>query len=198
MTAPDDPRPLLEFWFSDYATPLWFEKNDAFDEALRQRFANQQRDAADGKLAHWERAPNSALALVLLLDQLPRNLYRGSPRAYASDPMARATAEHAIARGFDASTPIARRFFFYLPFEHSESLADQDRCARLFRAWCDEKLAMIRDPVARDEIERHYWFIERHREIVRRFGRFPHRNEVLGRPSTEAEIAFLKEPNSAF
>lgn len=197
MTA-GDPRPLLEFWFSDHARPLWFEKSDAFDEELRHRFGSQQRAAADGQLAHWDDGPEGALALVLLLDQLPRNLFRESPRAFATDAQARATADRAIARGFDMATPLDRRFFFYLPYEHSEKLADQDRCAVLFRAWADARLADARDGSERERIERHYWFVERHREIIRRFGRFPHRNQALGRPSTEAEVAFLEEPHSGF
>lgn len=198
MTAPDDPRPLLEFWFSDAVRPLHFVKDPVFDEELRRRFAGQQRLAADGALAHWERAPDSALALVLLLDQLPRNLFRGSPRAFATDSMARETADRAIARGFDDALPVDRRWFFYLPFEHSENLADQERCMALFRRWAEPQFARITDTKEREELERHLWYVERHREIIERFGRFPHRNEVLGRPSTEEELAFLKEPNSGF
>jgi uncharacterized protein (DUF924 family) len=198
MTATDDPRPLLEFWFSDYARPLHFERNDAFDAELRHRFGAQQRDAADGRLAHWERTSDSALALVLLLDQLPRNIYRGTPRAFASDALALGTADRAIARGLDAAQPVDRRWFFYLPFEHSEKLADQQRCIALFRAWAQPQFAALTDAQAREELERHLWFVERHREIIGRFGRFPHRNEMLGRPSTEEELAFLREPHSGF
>jgi uncharacterized protein (DUF924 family) len=198
MTAPDDPRPLLEFWFSDYARPLHFVRNEGFDEELRRRFAAQQRDAADGRLAHWEHASDSALALVLLLDQLPRNLFRNSPRAFATDPLAREVAGRAIARGFDAAQPVDRRWFLYLPYEHSEDLADQDRCVALFRAWAAPQFAALSDSAARAELERHLWFVDRHRDIIVRFGRFPHRNEALGRPSSEEELAFLKEPHSGF
>jgi uncharacterized protein (DUF924 family) len=198
MTASDDPRPLLEFWFSDFAKPLHFKVDAGFDEELRRRFGAQQREAADGRLAQWERDPDSALALVLLLDQLPRNLYRRSPRAFATDAMGLATAERAIARGFDAAQPADRRWFFYLPFEHSEKPADQARAVELFRAWAAPQFAALTDTREREELERHLWFVERHREIIERFGRFPHRNEALGRPSTEEELAFLKEPHSGF
>jgi uncharacterized protein (DUF924 family) len=197
MSAPDDPRPLLGFWFSDDVRPLHFQVNPAFDEELRRRFGTQQR-AADGQLESWERNADSALALVLLLDQLPRNLFRRSPRAFATDAQALATAERAITRGFDAAQPPDRRWFFYLPFEHSEKRADQDRGVALFKAWAAPQFAALTDTKAREELERHLWFVERHREIIERFGRFPHRNEALGRPSTDEELAFLKEPNSGF
>ncbi|MEX0808428.1 MAG: DUF924 family protein [Dongiaceae bacterium] len=193
MSAETDPRALLDFWFSAYARERWFVKEDAFDAELARRFSGQQRAAADGKLADWEAAPESALALVLLLDQLPRNMFRSSPRAFASDADARAVATRAIAHGFDRETPLDRQFFFYLPFEHSEALADQDRCVDLFREW-----AAAHGPEAAERLREHLWFVERHHEIIRRFGRFPHRNQTLGRTSTEAEIAFLTEPNSGF
>ena len=198
MSTPDDPRPLLEFWFSDYAKPLHFEVNAAFDEELRRRFASQQRDAADGRLSSWERNADSALALVLLLDQLPRNLFRRSPRAFATDTQALAVTNRAIARGFDAATPSDRRWYFYLPFEHSEKAEDQARAVELFRNWAAPQFAVLTDTKEREELERHLWFVDRHREIIDRFGRFPHRNEVLGRPSTDEELAFLKEPHSGF
>ena len=198
MSAPDDPRPLLEFWFSDYAKPLHFEVNAAFDEELRRRFATQQRDAADGRLSTWERNPDSALALVLLLDQLPRNLFRRSPRAFATDTQALAVTNRAIARGFDAATPSDRRWYFYLPFEHSEKPEDQAHAVELFRNWAAPQFAVLTDTKEREELERHLWFVDRHREIIDRFGRFPHRNDVLGRASTDEELAFLKEPHSGF
>ena len=193
MNAAIDPRALLEFWFSDYARPLWFEKNAEFDAELTRRFANQQRAAADGHLAVWEAAPESALALVLLLDQLPRNLFRNSPRAFASDADARAVAGRAIAHGFDRDVPLDRRIFFYLPYEHSELLSDQDRSVALFRAWVG-----AHGPDPSEKLKEQLWYAERHQEIIRRFGRFPHRNQALGRPATEAEIEFLKEPHSGF
>jgi uncharacterized protein (DUF924 family) len=193
VNAVIDPRQLIEFWFSDYARPLWFKKNADFDAELARRFASQQRAAADGQLAEWEAAPESALALLLLLDQLPRNLFRNSPRAFASDADARAAAGRAIARGFDREVPLDRRLFFYLPYEHSELLADQDRAVDLFRAW-----VAAHGPEPSEKLKEQLWYAERHQEIVRRFGRFPHRNLTLGRPSTEAEMEFLKEAHSGF
>jgi uncharacterized protein (DUF924 family) len=132
-------------------------------------------------------APLSCLALVLLLDQVPRNVFRGTPRAYASDAKARAVARVAIAAGFDAQLPPPQRAFLYLPFEHSELLEDQCACMALFEALPPEHLG-----------PRTLAIVARHHEIVARFGRFPHRNKVLGRVSTPEEEAFLLEPDSSF
>ena len=194
---PDTDRPriaaLLDFWFAagtpEWNQPrkVWWVKDPAFDEDLRQRFLDDHLRAASGALASWQDEPESCLALVLLLDQLPRNLFRGSPRAFATDPLAREVAGHALARGFDREMPKVRRSFLYLPFEHSESLADQHRCVRLFEA-------MAETPEDR-ETARHAHL---HRDIVARVGRFPHRNAVLGRETTPEEAEFLKEPGSSF
>ncbi len=185
-------RTLLDFWFAPPDNPedrseVWFRVDPAFDAALRERFLADHEAAAAERYEDWKAAPETCLALILLLDQLPRNLFRGSPRAYATDGMARAAAHHAIERGFDQLLTPVRRWFVYLPFEHSEDLADQELALRLFRALPEEgKTASALAAV------------ERHREIIARFGRFPHRNRVLGRVSTAEEEAFLKEPNSAF
>jgi uncharacterized protein (DUF924 family) len=186
-------REVIGFWFDPRAEKLWFEKNDAFDGEIRERFGDLMAEAAAGRLASWESTASETLALVIALDQFPRNVYRGSPQAFAADPLARAVAQRAIGRGFDMAIPRARRFFFYLSFEHSEDAAHQDRSVALFRAWVEasppEKLA---------EAQHHFAYILRHQEIVRRFGRFPHRNAVLGRVTTPEEEAFLKEPRSSF
>lgn len=181
---------LLAFWFGtpeapDYNQPreIWFTTDPAFDEALRQRFGSDQQRAAAGGCDGWLEAADPALALVLLLDQLPRNLYRGTAGAFATDAQARAAAREALARGFDQALPPVRRAFLYLPFEHSEDLADQETSLRLYGALGNEE--QLR-------------YARRHHEIVARFGRFPHRNRALGRPSTAAEEAFLKEPFSSF
>jgi uncharacterized protein (DUF924 family) len=185
---------LLDFWFGDPASPegerpreVWFTVDPAFDAALRARFLDDQRRAAAGDYDAWRAAPDSCLALILLLDQLPRNLHRGSPAAYACDAKARAMARHALERGFDRSQSPARRCFLYLPFEHSEDLADQALGLALFEALAGD----LDDPKALAAARRHH-------EIIARFGRFPHRNKVLGRLSTAEEEAFLKEPNSSF
>jgi uncharacterized protein (DUF924 family) len=185
---------LLDFWFGAPGSPhhdqwreIWFKADPAFDEDLRARFAAAQRAAAAGAYDDWQSSADGCLALVLLLDQLPRNLYRDTPAAFASDEKARAVARHALAQGFDRGLPDVRRCFLYLPFEHSEDLADQETSMSLFaalpsNATNDESLA----------------YAKRHYEIIARFGRFPHRNAVLGRKSTPEEEAFLKEPGSSF
>ena len=187
------PADLLDFWFSDQSRLHWFEKNAAFDAAIRERFEETLRAGATGELDNWARTAPGALALVILLDQFPRNLYRGSARAFAADARARAIASQAIDKRQDQDTALDRRFFFYVPFEHSESLADQERSVALFQAWAE-----AHDGRARDEALEFMPFIHRHAEIIRRFGRFPHRNEALGRESTGAELAFLQEPMSSF
>lgn len=185
---------LLDRWFGPPGDPgreaarqIWFESTPEFDAALRTEFLADHEDAAAGRLASWEASAEGALALVLLLDQIPRNIFRGSLRAYANDALARAAADRALARGFDRAVPCAWRGFFYLPFEHSEDLADQERALALFAA-------LLPTPESPDPL-RH---ARRHHEIIARFGRFPHRNAVLGRASTPAELAFLAEPDSSF
>ncbi len=166
---------VLDFWRA--AGPdKWFAKDDVFDQSIRDRFLPTYEAAAAYGLSGWEGAPEPALALVITLDQFPRNMFRGSARTYAADPLARAVAERAIARAFDRELPVTDRQFFYLPFEHSETLADQERAVALFRAMEDPELTK---------------WAELHLDIIRRFGRFPHRNAPLGRASTPEEIAFL-------
>jgi uncharacterized protein (DUF924 family) len=169
------PAQVLAFWRA--AGPdKWFEKNDAFDAEIRERFRDAYAAAAAGRLAAWEEDAEGALALVIVLDQFPRNMFRGDARTYAADPLARAVAQRAIARGFDQAYVPPERRFFYLPFTHSENLADQERCVALNRAAADE--------------EGTKW-AELHADIIRRFGRFPHRNSSLGRATTAEEQAFL-------
>jgi uncharacterized protein (DUF924 family) len=175
MTAVASPESVLAFWRA--AGPdKWFNKDTAFDDEIRARFLSTYEAAAAGQLADWERTPDGALALAIVLDQFPRNMFRGSARAFAADPLARAVADRALARGFDATMALGDRQFFYLPFEHSEALADQERCCALCRATGDAELTK---------------WAELHADIIRRFGRFPHRNPVLGRVTTPEEQAFL-------
>ena len=192
MSRIDD---ILDFWFGrpgdegcGEKRAVWFEKSDDFDAAIRDNFLADYEAAKAGQLDPMQRAARGALALVILLDQFPRNMFRGDPRAFATDAQAREVAGAAIACGFDrALTPVERRFF-YLPFEHGENLADQARCARYMREH-------LPPDAERDQsIE----YARCHRVIIERFGRFPHRNAALGRTSTPAEIAFLDEPNSSF
>jgi uncharacterized protein (DUF924 family) len=171
------PASVLEFWRA--AGPdKWFEKDASFDNNIRARFLDTYEAAAAGKLTDWETTPEGALALTIVLDQFPRNMFRDSPRTYAADPLARAVAGRALERGFDAPMALSDRQFFYLPFEHSEDLADQERCCALCRATGDADLLK---------------WAELHADIIRRFGRFPHRNRVLGRHTTPEEQAFLND-----
>ncbi len=169
------PTDVLAFWM-EAGPDRWFKKDDAFDAAILDRFVATYEAAADGKLADWEATPDGALAHVIVLDQFPRNMFRGSARTYAADPLARAVADRALARQDDRMVDPALRTFFYLPFMHSEALADQERCVALYRALGDAESLR---------------YAEDHADIVRRFGRFPHRNDVLGRATTAEEQAFL-------
>ena len=170
------PQPFLAFW-RDAGSRRWFQPDDAFDAALRERFLDLHEAAAAGMLTEWPATADGALALVLLLDQFPRNAFRGTPRMYATDAHARTAASAAITAGHDHAVDEELRQFFYLPFMHSEDLADLDRCVALNEAVGGESLRYARH----------------HRDIVRRFGRFPHRNAVLGRASTPEEERFLAE-----
>jgi len=167
---------ILAFWRT--AGPdKWFEKDDAFDDEIRRRFLSTYEAAAAGKFTAWEASAQGALALLILLDQFPRNMFRGQARAFATDPLARAVASRAILNGFDGAFPDLRSFF-YLPFEHSEDLADQERGITLYKAAGDA-----------DNLK----WAELHADIIRRFGRFPHRNAVLGRVGTPEEQKFLDD-----
>jgi uncharacterized protein (DUF924 family) len=166
---------IVSFW-RQAGPDKWFEKDDDFDRTIRSRFLAIHAAAARSELAAWEHGAQGALALVILLDQFPRNMFRGTAQAFATDPLARAVAERALVRGFDHATDALMRPFFYLPFMHSEMLADQDRCVRLYQAFGDAEL--LRYAVA-------------HRDVIAKFGRFPHRNRVLGRDTTSAEQEFL-------
>jgi uncharacterized protein (DUF924 family) len=185
MTTADD---VLAFWFEGDPNAwrdAWFRKSDEFD-AASAHFTGAARAARDGTFDTWADTPRGALALILLLDQLPRNLFRGTPEAFASDAKARLVAAATVARGFDAMLTATERVFVYLPFEHAESLADQDESVRLF--------GTLRGSMRDSTID----YAERHRAVIRRFGRFPHRNAILGRTSTPDEVAYLAEPGAGF
>jgi len=169
------PQDVVAFWRA--AGPdKWFTKDEAFDAECRRLFLAAYQAAAAGELADWENTAEGALALLILLDQMPRNMFRATPQAFATDPLAREVAERALARQYDQQYLPPERGFFYLPFMHSEHLPDQERCVALYRA-------------AGDDYGLNY--AEDHADIVRRFGRFPHRNVILGRTTTEEEQAFL-------
>jgi uncharacterized protein (DUF924 family) len=187
-------KAILEFWFGhpeepSYGKPrtFWFSKTPDFDRELASRFLEDYQKAAAGFLDDWVDWPETCLALILLLDQFPRNMFRGTPQAFATDWEALSAAQQAVARGYDREFLPVQRWFIYLPFEHSESLEDQRRCVKLFQQ-------ISHDPESASAIE--YAF--KHMEIIDRFGRFPHRNNILGRTSTPEEIEFLKQPGSLF
>jgi len=180
------PLDVLEFWFS-LDRKAWFAKDPAVDEAIRARFQALYERARNGGLADWMLEPRSCLALVIVLDQFPRNMFRGEARAFGSDAAAREAAGVIVDRGWDKALTPLERMFAYLPFEHSESLADQERC-----------LALMTELAAYPETADLPRWAEAHLAIIRRFGRFPHRNAALGRVSTPEESAFLRQPGSGF
>ena len=180
MTTESDQKAIseiIEFWFAEETKARWYDSTKAFDELCRERFGELNAKAAAGDLGTWEETAKGALALCLLLDQMPRNLYRGTAQAFATDPKAVDVATLAIERGFDQTLDLEKRKFLYLPFMHSERLADQERSVAISKALDDENML-------------HY--ANDHADIIRRFGRFPLRNAILGRESTPEEDAFLK------
>ena len=190
---PERARALLDVWFGppgdqlrEQHREIWFKSTPEHDAMLRDMFLADYKRAAAGELADWEAVPENALALVLLLDQIPRNIFRGDPRTYATDAMAREVAERAMARGFDQALPHHWRKFFRMPLHHSENLADQLRAAELFGA-------LPHDGVPEDRRGGLRRYGMPYPEVIARFGRFPHRNAILGRESTPEEIAFLAE-----
>ncbi|TCS61615.1 DUF924 family protein [Varunaivibrio sulfuroxidans] len=183
-------RNIVTFWFGDpgsddFAAPRrrWFVANPTFDDEIRNRFSEVIERARTGALDDMYCCPEGALALILVLDQFPRNIHRGTPQAFATDAKARALAARALDDGFDRALLPMQRLFMYLPFEHSEDIQDQLRA-----------VALIDALGAGEQVD----YARRHLEIIDRFGRFPHRNETLGRPSTPEERAFLKQPGSSF
>lgn len=200
MITPDD---VLEFWFGrlldDGSVPeersfRWWTKDQAFDASIRERFGEVLEAASRGELDAWKATPSGVVALVVVLDQLSRNAYRDTPRAFANDARALALAEQADARGdFDALPPM-QAYFLAMPFMHAESLEARERCIALFRRLA----ARATSEKVKKMLEGGADFAERHRVIVERFGRFPHRNAILGRQSTPEELAFLEQPGSSF
>ena len=202
MTGPAalDPRAteVLGFWFDEAATAAeasarWFGRDDAFDAAIRARFAALREEAVAGDLDAWLVDPRGRLALILLVDQFSRNLFRGDPRAFEHDPLARRWSLEGLDAGADRTLQPIERVFFYLPLEHSEALADQRRSVQLFTALRDEAPGD-----RRDEFDVFLDYARRHHDVIAQHGRFPHRNAVLGRTSTPAEAAYLAQPDAGF
>jgi len=176
-TAMQTPQDVIRFW-EEAGPDRWFQGGKDFDALCRERFLDLHLSAARAELSDWAEHAAGTLALILLLDQMPRNIFRGSAHAYATDPLARSTAQHAIEMGHDREYELELRSFFYLPFMHSESLADQERCVAIFETLPESASAS--------------WAVH-HCNVIKRFGRFPHRNALLGRQTTPKEQAWLDE-----
>ncbi|MGB3633823.1 MAG: DUF924 family protein [Rubrobacteraceae bacterium] len=190
---PSNPGEILDFWFGredeeGYGEfrEAWFQKDEAFDDQVRERFLDDYERAARGEYDGWREKPESCLALVILLDQFPRNLFRDDPRTHATDDKALDASREVIQKGFDKELLPFQRHFLYMPFMHSESLEDQQRSVALFQELAEEGGPDVKE------------YAEGHRDIVERFGRFPHRNEILGRETTPEEAKFLEQPGSSF
>ena len=188
------PEEVLAFWFGREGEEgygefreAWFSKDPVFDREIRDRFEAVYEEAAAGELETWKEEARSCLALIVVLDQFPRNMFRGDARMYATDGLALAAARYAIERAYDRELHPSQRVFMYLPFEHSENLEDQHRSVELFRKLAEE--------TGQEDL---LVYAVRHLRIIERFGRFPHRNEILGRLTTPEEAKFLKEPGSSF
>jgi uncharacterized protein (DUF924 family) len=179
------PRGIIDFWFREIPRERWFRSSPDFDADIRNRFEALWHEARKGALAHWLSSKEAALAFILLTDQFPRNMFRGQGDAFATDALALEAAREAHSKQYDREANPDERNFFYLPFMHSENLADQDFCVNLCREGLGEEHSS-------------YAYALRHREAVARFGRFPARNAALGRPTTKEEADYLKEHPSGF
>lgn len=178
-----DSQAVLEFWFQELGPKQWFAKDSTLDRTIASRFADLQARAARCELWEWRTSPHGRLAEIIVLDQFSRNIHRDDPRAFACDPLALALAQEAVAAGADEDLTAPERAFLYMPYMHSESSAIQAISLRLFN---------------QPGLEYNHKFAIDHKAIIDRFGRYPHRNRVLGRISTQEELAFLKKPGSAF
>ncbi len=193
---------IIDFWFGSNPddsvvakekSALWWSKNTQIDNEIRQRFESWVAKAAGGELWQWQTTPRGRLALILLTDQFPRNIYRDSAGAFAHDSQALAWCLNGIAQGLDLKLRPIERVFFYLPLEHSESLQHQEQAVKYFG-----ELFLMVSSESKPAFEEYLNFAVRHRDVIARFGRFPHRNKILGRESTADERAFLAEPGSSF
>ncbi|QIB50623.1 DUF924 family protein [Pseudomonas sp. OIL-1] len=174
---------VLNFWFNELKPAMWWKKDPQLDRLIVDRFGAVHGQATRGELFSWRESAEGRLAEIIVLDQFSRNIYRDRPQAFAWDGMALVLAQEAIAAGADRELPVEQRGFMYMPFMHSESLVLHEQAMRLFST---------------EGLETSFRVEQRHKEILERFGRYPHRNAALGRPSTDAEIAFLKQPGSSF
>lgn len=183
MSEPFDYREVLQFWFEEIEPKQWWVKNRSFDKLIRDRFAEIHSQASRGELFSWRNSAEGRLAEVIVLDQFSRNMYRDTAQSFAYDSLALILAQEAVVLGADKAVKKERRPFFYLPYMHSESSVIHEVAARLYSELGSDS---------------HISFEKRHREIIQQFGRYPHRNKILGRRSTQAEGDFLKQPGSSF
>lgn len=174
---------ILTFWFDELEPAQWWRKDEALDRQIAERFSEIHAAAANCELFEWRREARGRLAEIIILDQFSRNIFRDSPRAFAYDPLALALAQEAVANGADKALAPAEKSFLYMPYMHSESLKIHEIAVRLYGA---------------SGLEYNLDFEHQHKAIIERFGRYPHRNETLGRPSTAEELEFLKQPGSSF
>ena len=174
---------ILNFWFKECKPEQWFKKNENFDQMIENRFSGTIEDAIEGKLDSWEETETGCLALIILLDQLTRNVFRDTPRAFAGDKRALALSQLCYNKDYLTNPDVHRRHFMLMPMMHSENLSVQDAALPLFKIYASGK---------------DYEYAEKHHDIIARFGRFPHRNVILGRKSTNEELEFLKQPGSSF
>lgn len=181
----DSRQDILHFWFEETDPVQWFQVSEAFDDLVRERFKVIYDMARDGLCDSWQQDAAGALALCIVLDQFPRNMFRGTPQAFATDAQALKIARTAIDKGFDQLMPPEKRRFMYLPYEHSENMDDQKKSVALFEAMKEK------DPVGYD-------YALRHLEVIEKFGRFPHRNAILGRENTPEEDEYLAQPGAGF
>ena len=183
MTRTCKPADVLEFWFVELSPRHWWQKNPDLDRQINEQFGSTLAAARQGELEHWRQTPEGRLAEIIVLDQFSRNIYRDDPRAFAQDGMALVLAQEAVRAGADRALQPDRRAFLYMPYMHSESIAIHEKAEELFD---------------QPGLEDNYRFELRHKAIIDRFGRYPHRNQILGRESTEDELEFLKLPGSGF
>lgn len=190
----DRAQAVLDFWFGTPGSPehgtsreIWFKKDDAFDQSIIEHFMGDYESAAAGSYDNWTESAEGALALIILLDQFPRNMFRGDPRTFATDEKALEIAEIMVDRDDDTAVDNHQRFFVYLPFEHSEDIAMQERCLELTAAM----------PQGKAENSPYHW-AKKHYDVIAKYGRFPHRNAVLGRKNTPEEEEYLAQPGAGF
>ena len=183
MNESSTPDEVINFWFSARVKPLWFKKSAELDREIKQHFLNTYQLAKIGTLDDWRNEPHNALALVIVLDQFPRNMFRNTSQAFATDTQAVELTKYAVDRNYQQNLSSEQQVFLYMPLMHSEDEVDQKKCVELFTLLGKE-----------DNLR----FALKHQEIIDRFGRFPHRNEILGRESTSTEREFLKQPGSSF